>query len=94
MQSFRHRWSRFELRRPRNPLLRVGIALLGIAVLALLLAFGLFIGLAMLAFAGARRLLRALLPAQAPGAAGQRNDDDVLEGEYNVVRKQHDLIPR
>ncbi|MGY6519877.1 MAG: hypothetical protein ACXIUZ_14330 [Lysobacteraceae bacterium] len=91
MLFFRHRWSRFELRRPRNPLLRVGVALLGVALLALLLVFGLVIGLGMLAFAGIRHLLG--LGAGARRRPGRQDADaDVLEGEYNVVRKPVDQL--
>lgn len=95
MQSFRYRFSRFEFRRPRNPLLRLGVALLGIAVLALLLVFGLFIGLAMLAFTGTRRLVAALMGVSPQaGSRPRANDPHVIEGEYDVVRKQHDFLPR
>lgn len=95
MQSFRHRFTRFEFRRPRNPLLRLGVALLGIAVLAMLLVFGLFIGLAMLAFTATRRLLAALMGvAPQPRSRPHASDPHVIEGEYDVVRKQHDFLPR
>lgn len=95
MQFFRHRFTRFELRRPRNPLLRLAVGLLGAAVMVLLLVFGLFIGLAMLAFVAARRIAALLLTGQAsrpsrPAAPG----GDVLEGEYDVVHKSHDPLPR
>jgi uncharacterized membrane protein YjgN (DUF898 family) len=96
MQSFRHRWSRFEFRRPRHPLLRLGVALLGVALLALLLVFGLFVGLAMLAFTAVRRVARALSGAAAPAGHRVQPDasGDVIEGEYDVVRKPHDFLPR
>lgn len=77
MTAFFARLHRLRPSRPRNPLLRVGFALLGVALLAVLLVGGVFIGLGMLAFSGARRLMRAR-KAQAP--AGQ-----VLEGQYRVV---------
>ena len=95
MQSFRYRFSRFEFRRPRNPLLRLGVALLGIAVLAMLLVFGLFIGLAMLAFTATRRLVSALMGvSQSSGHRARASDRHVIEGEYDVVRKTHDFLPR
>jgi len=95
MQSSRYRFSRFEFRRPRNPLLRLGVALLGIAVLALLLVFGLFIGLAMLAFAATRRLVTALMGvSQRDRGRPHPEDAHVIEGEYDVVRKPHDFLPR
>lgn len=95
MQSFRYRFSRFEFRRPRNPLLRLGVALLGVAVLAMLLVFGLFIGLAMLAFTATRRLVAALMGISRPsGSHARASDPHVIEGEYDVVRKTHDFLPR
>lgn len=70
----------FAPRKPRHPLLRIVVGLLGLAVLAVLVFFGLFVGAAMLAAGMAYRLLR---PRARP-AAQQR----VVEGEYQVVRKQ------
>lgn len=81
MMFFRQPPFRFELRKPRNPLARVLLGLIGVVVLALLLVAGLFIGLGMLAFAAGRRLLR---PAAASASASS-----VLEGEYVVVDKAH-----
>ena len=43
-------------RRPRHPLLRVGLGLLGVALLLVLLVAGLFVGLAMLVAGVAWRL--------------------------------------
>ena len=62
--------------RPRNPLLRIGFALLGVAFLLVLLVGGVFVGLGMLAFRAAQRLARARK------AKGQ---GEVLEAEYRVV---------
>lgn len=70
------RLHRLRPTRPRNPLLRVGLALLGIAFLLVLLAFGVFIGLGMLAFRLGQRLFAARRAA--PGKT-------VLDGEYRVV---------
>lgn len=70
----------FAPRKPRHPLLRVVVGLLGLAVLAVLVFFGLFVGAAMLAAGMAYRLLRP----RARANAQQR----VVEGEYRVVRKQ------
>lgn len=95
MQSFRYRFSRFEFRRPRNPLLRLGVALLGIALLAMLLVVGLFVGLAMLAFAATRRLVATMMGvSQQSHDRARASDPHVIEGEYDVVRKQHDFLPR
>jgi len=63
--------------RPRHPLLRVGFALIGVVLLALLLVGGVVVGLGMLAFGAARRLLRGRKAAAIPG--------QILEAEYRVV---------
>lgn len=70
------RLHRLRPTRPRNPLLRVGFALLGVALLLVLLVGGVFVGLGMLAFRAAQRLARA----RKAKAAGE-----VLEAEYRVV---------
>ena len=69
-------------RRPRNPLLKLAIGLLGICVLAMLVVVGLFVGAAMLAIG----LLRRLLSKPAAGEA-----DRVIDADYRVVRKP--LLP-
>lgn len=66
--------------KPRHPLLRLLVGLLGVLLLVVLVAFGLVIGLGMLLFAAARRLLR---PRATPSAAAE----GVIEGEYTLVRK-------
>lgn len=66
--------------KPRHPLLRVLVGLLGLALLLLLLGFGLVIGLGMLLFAAVRRLLR-------PVAAPVRAREGAIEGEYVHVSK-------
>ncbi|SEK55988.1 hypothetical protein SAMN05428989_0348 [Pseudoxanthomonas sp. GM95] len=69
----------FAPRKPRHPLLRLAVGLLGLGVLCVLVFFGVFVGAAMLAAGMAYRLLR---PRQR-ASAQQR----VVEGEYEVVRK-------
>lgn len=76
MPGFFARLHRLRPTRPRHPLLRVGLALLGVALLLVLLVGGVFVGLGMLAFHAARRLMRA---RQAKAAAA------VLDAEYRVV---------
>lgn len=66
--------------KPRSPLLRVLVGLLGLCLLVLLVVFGLVIGLGMLLFAAARRLLR-------PGHPAPRAQEGVIEGEYTLVDK-------
>lgn len=88
--SFPHsRWTRFELRKPRNPLLRAMCALLGMVILAVLLVLGLFAGAAMLLFALLVRLVRgtsANRPARPMGGP-------IIEGEYTVVHERRPPLP-
>jgi hypothetical protein len=79
MTVFMHRVFAFRPHKPRNPLLRLGLGLLGLGVLALLLVFGLVIGLGMLLFAAVRRL-------RTPRAANPAAEG-TIEGEYTVVPK-------
>lgn len=70
----------FAPRKPRHRLLRVVLALFGVAVLAVLLVMGLAIGAAML---GAGLLYRLWRRRGKPLAADART----LEGEYRILRK-------
>jgi hypothetical protein len=63
--------------RPRHPLLRAVFAVVGVGLLALLLVGGVFVGLGMLAFRAAQRLM---------GPRRSHGDTKVLEAEYRVVR--------
>lgn len=69
--------------KPRSPLLRVLVGLLGLVLLAFLVVFGLVIGLGMLLFAAVRRLMRPT------AARPSRAQEGVIEGEYTLVDK-HD----
>jgi len=83
MSFFFHRVFSYCPSKPRHPLMRVLVGLLGLALLLVLVAFGLVIGLGMLLFAAARRLFGATRrPAPKPAA-------DVIEGEYTRVRDPH-----
>ena len=86
MPFFVHRIFTYQPSKPRHPLLRLVLGLLGLVVLAVLVVVGLFVGLGMLLFAAVRRMLRP-----APAAAAQPN---VIEGEYAVVRPQVASLPR
>jgi len=70
--------SMFAPRKPRHPLLRVAVGLLGLALLAVLLVVGVVVGTAMLAAGLARRLL---------GRRGrpQVRAGSVVDAEYRVV---------
>jgi hypothetical protein len=70
----------FTPRKPRNPLLRMALGLVGIAVLAVLLVVGLFVGAAMVAFG----LLRAGLRTRRMAPAARA---DALDAEYRIVSK-------
>lgn len=69
----------FAPRKPRNPLLKLAIGVVGVAVLALLVVVGLFVGAAMLAAGLLRRLLSK--PSSPRARAG------VIDADYRVVRK-------
>ncbi len=75
-----HRWFAFRPSKPRSPLLRVAVGLIGLSLLLLLVSFGVVIGLGMLLFAAARRLLRN-------SSSAARGAGPVLEGEYSLVDK-------
>lgn len=70
----------FSPRKPRHPLLRFALGLVGVVLLALLLVAGVFIGLAMLAGGLFLRLFQRQLSPDSANA-------DPLDGEYRVVDK-------
>jgi len=70
----------FAPRKPRHPLLRALLGVVGVVVLAGLLVVGLFVGVAMLAGGLVMRLLR-----QRGKPVAQ--DARVVDGEYRVVTK-------
>ena len=72
----------FAPRKPRHPLARLAIGLLGIGVLALLVFFSVFVGAAMLGVGLVYRLTRH---RDKPALA--RRDTRVVDGEYRVVGK-------
>lgn len=71
----------FAPRKPRHPLMRLLFGLAGVALLAVLLVFGVVIGAAMLVAGLAIRLLAGRRGAAASG------DGNVLNGDYRVVDK-------
>ncbi|MCL7713161.1 hypothetical protein [Stenotrophomonas mori] len=71
----------FAPRKPRHPLLRVALGLLGLAILAVLVVAGVFVGAAMILIGLAWKLLGARKP-RASARTGA-----VMDGEYRVVRK-------
>ena len=77
--------ARFAARRPRNPLTRALLALVGVALLLVLLVVGAVLGVAMVLGTMVWRALRQRGRPQAP-ARGQ-----VIEGEYRHAR--HGVLP-
>jgi hypothetical protein len=67
-------------RKPRHPLLRIAFGLLGLALLAVLLVVGVFVGAAMLVAGLIGRLLLSR-------GAKPSTDARVVDAEYRVVRK-------
>ncbi len=86
MPFFFHRVFSYRPGKPRNPLLKLLLGVVGLALLAVLVVFGLVIGLGMLLFAAVRRLLRGrAVPARVASP-------DVIEGEFTLVRKNVDSL--
>ena len=83
MPIFVHRFFTYTPSKPHHPLLRLALGLVGLVVLAFLVVAGLFVGLGMLMFAAARRMVRGNRVAAAP----QPQVEGVIEGEYSVVSK-------
>jgi hypothetical protein len=75
----------FAPRKPRHPLLRIAIALLGLCVVLTLVFVSVFVGVAMLAAGVLVRLLRM---------RGQpvARDHRVVDGQYRVIAKP--ALPR
>lgn len=77
----------FAPRRPRTPLLRIAVALVGLALLAVLLVFGLLIGAAMLTIGLTwrywRRRSRPITATRDADAIDPRS----IDGEYRVLHK-------
>ena len=81
MPIFVHRFFTYTPSKPRHPLLRLVLGLLGLIVLAGLVVVGLFVGLGMLMFAAVRRMLRKPAPAAAATAG------NVIDAQYTVVEQ-------
>lgn len=72
----------FAPRKPRNPLVRIALGLLGLAILAVLVVAGLFVGAAMILGGLAWKLFAARR-----NRAVRKADPTVVDAEYRVVRK-------
>jgi len=80
MPVFMYRLFNMRPAKPRNPLVRLALGMIGVLLLAVLVVFGLFIGLGMLLFAAVRRMLR-------PAPSVTTPLEGSIEGEYRVVEK-------
>ena len=76
----------FAPRKPRHPLLRLAVGLLGLLLLAVLLVVGVVVGTAMLALGLLRRLLGS-------GGRPQPKPGNVVDAEYRVVDKPAHTLP-
>ena len=83
-------------RPPRNPLLRLVLAVAGLALLGFFTVFGLIIAAAVMAVLGLRALLRQVAaPARRPAASQAEAPKmrhappppGVIEGEYRVIHR-------
>jgi len=72
----------FEPRKPRNPLVKIALGLLGLVILAVLVVGGIFVGAAMI-LAGITWKLLGARKARATAKA----DPTVVDAEYRVVPK-------
>ncbi len=76
----------FAPRKPRHPLARIAISVLGLGVLAVLVFFSVFVGIAMLSVGLLYRLVSQRgKPALAEPQSAR--DARVVDGEYRVVSK-------
>ena len=82
MPLFVHRIFHYAPSKPRHPLLRLLFGVVGLALLAVLVVVGLFVGLGMLLFAAVRRMLRA------PATTRPAQLDTVIDGEFSVIQKR------
>jgi hypothetical protein len=76
----------FVPRKPRHPLLRVALGLLGLAVVLTLVFFSVFVGLAMLAIGVLVRLWKVR------GKPIAQHRDRIVDGEFHVLGKT--VLPR
>ena len=68
-------------RKPRHPLLRLALGIVGLGLLALLIFFSVFVGAAMILAGVAFKLLGQR------GKPVAARDPNVVEGQFRVVRK-------
>ena len=76
---------RFPIR-PRHPLARVAIAVIGVGLLAGVLVLGFFALVAFAVVGGIVALIRAVSRAQGIQSPARKADPQVIEGEYAVIQ--------
>ncbi|MDQ3057385.1 MAG: hypothetical protein M3Q96_06560 [Pseudomonadota bacterium] len=76
----------FAPRKPRHPLVRMALGLLGIGLLVVLVFFSVFVGAAMIA---GGLLYRVVRQWRKPAARNAR----IVDAEYDVVRKTTPVLP-
>lgn len=77
----------FAPRKPRHPLARLAIGLLGLGVLAVLVFFSVFVGIGMLAVGLVYRLVRQRNKPALRGNSASAQRARVVDGEYRIVGK-------
>lgn len=80
----------FTLQPPRHPLLRFGLALVGVALLGFFTVFGVIVAGAVLAAFALRRVwlrLRGAAAGTSQAGPARPADPNVIEGEFSIVDK-------
>jgi hypothetical protein len=78
----------FPPSRHRHPLVHALAVLLGLALISMLLVFGVFVGAAILGVGAILLTLRMLLGRRTATSATQNSPTQVLEGEYVVIQRR------
>ena len=91
---FNHFRTAFAPRKPRNPLLRIALGLVGLVILAGLLVVGLFVGAAMLLAGLVMKLLAPRRTARVHAGTRASSHPGVVDAQYTVVSRQAIDAPR
>lgn len=89
--QFSHFRAVFSPRKPRNPLVKIGLGLIGLVVLSLLLVVGLVVGAAMLV---AGLVLKLVAPRRSLRNSARAADANVVDAQYTVVSRTAIDAPR
>lgn len=82
-----------QLRLPRHPLLRLLLAIAGVALLSMFALVGAGLAVAALALFGARALWWKMRGRPQPAAPTWTRSPDVIEGDYTVIEKSAEPLP-